>query len=127
MNPTIKRCQAPEERARWGIRGIDAFTAEELAQLQQKVEGWIRQRALHPSRRQRPMLFVGKPTLSSQPGAQRRRASSSSHPGGQQVQRGRSRSHRHRRRVADLGPSGPLAHADRATPWERDASSDVSV
>ena len=44
MNPILKNFWTPEERARQRIRGIDAFTAEELAQLQQKVEGWIRQR-----------------------------------------------------------------------------------
>jgi hypothetical protein len=31
--------------ARWGIRGMNDFTGEELAQLQQKLEGWIRRRA----------------------------------------------------------------------------------
>ena len=39
--------------ARWGMRGIDHFTAEELVQLQQKLDGWIRQRAHNPERPQR--------------------------------------------------------------------------
>jgi hypothetical protein len=31
--------------ARWGIRGMDDFTVEELARLQQKLDGWIGQQA----------------------------------------------------------------------------------
>ena len=38
---------------RWGMRGMDDFTVEELAQLHQKLDGWIRQRAHDPERRQR--------------------------------------------------------------------------
>jgi hypothetical protein len=38
---------------RWGMRGMDAFTGEELARLQQKLDGWIRQRAHDPARPQR--------------------------------------------------------------------------
>ena len=34
---------------RWGIRGMDDFTVEELARLHQKLDGWIRQRAPRPS------------------------------------------------------------------------------
>jgi hypothetical protein len=46
--------------ARWGIRGMDDFTVEELAQLHQKLEGWIHQRAHDPERtRRRP--WVRKP------------------------------------------------------------------
>jgi len=33
MNPIIKHVWTPEELARQGIRGLDALTAEELAQL----------------------------------------------------------------------------------------------
>jgi hypothetical protein len=44
MNPIIKQLWTPEECARYGIRGIDDFTAEELARLQQKVGDWVRQR-----------------------------------------------------------------------------------
>ena len=29
----------------WGMRGMDDCTVEELAQLQQKLDGWIGQRA----------------------------------------------------------------------------------
>ena len=61
MNPIIKQFWTPEELARQGIRSIDAFTTEELAVLQQKVEGWIRQRAPHPGSKRRPMSFVIKP------------------------------------------------------------------
>jgi len=61
MNPIIKEPWTPEDLARWGIRGIDAFTVEELAQLQQKVEGWIRQRIPHPERTQRRPWFAMKP------------------------------------------------------------------
>ena len=47
--------------ARWGIRGMDDFTVEELAQLHQKLEGWIRQRAHDPERtRRRPWVMKPK-------------------------------------------------------------------
>jgi hypothetical protein len=36
MNPSM---------ARWGVRGMDDCTVEELARLQQKLAGWIGQRA----------------------------------------------------------------------------------
>jgi hypothetical protein len=39
--------------ARWGLRGIEHLTAEALARLQQKLDGWIRQRAHDPERPQR--------------------------------------------------------------------------
>jgi hypothetical protein len=61
MNPIMKGFWTPEERARQGIRGIDAFTAEELALLQQKLEGWIRERAPHPGNQRRRTAFVIKP------------------------------------------------------------------
>jgi hypothetical protein len=52
MNPII---------ARWGMRGIDDFTIEELARLHQKLEGWIRQRAHDPERpRRRPWVMKPK-------------------------------------------------------------------
>ena len=60
MNPVIKQLWTPEELARQGIRSIDAFTAEELAELRQKVEGWIGQRAPHVGSKRRPMAFVIK-------------------------------------------------------------------
>lgn len=61
MKPIIKQAWTPEDLARWGVRGIDAFTAEELALLQQKVAGWIRQRAPHPGRNRQQRSFVIKP------------------------------------------------------------------
>jgi hypothetical protein len=61
MNPVIKQFWTPEELARHGIRGIEAFTAEELALLQRKVEEWIRQRAPHFGGKRRPMSFIIKP------------------------------------------------------------------
>jgi hypothetical protein len=42
---------------RWGMRGMEDFTGEELAQLHQKLDGWIRQRAHDPERpRRRPWV-----------------------------------------------------------------------
>jgi hypothetical protein len=49
MNPIIPR---------WGMRGMDDLTVEELAQLQQKLDGWIRQRASQTERtRRRPWVM----------------------------------------------------------------------
>jgi hypothetical protein len=48
MNPIIQHVWTPEERARYGIRGIEDFTAEELALLHEKLAGWLRQRPPHP-------------------------------------------------------------------------------
>jgi hypothetical protein len=63
MNPIIKDFWTREERIRHGIRGMDDFTAEELALLQQKVEGWVRQALPHPggNRRQRPFVMKRRP------------------------------------------------------------------
>jgi hypothetical protein len=44
----------PPSMTRWGMRGMDDFSVEELAQLHQKLDGWIGQRAPqteHPRRR----------------------------------------------------------------------------
>jgi hypothetical protein len=60
MNPIVKQFWTPEELARQGIRVMDAFTLEELALLQQKVEGWVRQRPPH-TRSKRRTSFVIKP------------------------------------------------------------------
>jgi len=50
MNPIVPR---------WGIRGMDEFTVEELARLHQKLVGWIRQRAHDPERpRRRPWVMT---------------------------------------------------------------------
>ena len=38
---------------RWGMRGMEDFTVEELAQLHQKLDGWIGQRAHDPERPRR--------------------------------------------------------------------------
>jgi len=43
MNPIINQHWTPEARARHGIRGIDDFTTDELAALQEKLAGWMRQ------------------------------------------------------------------------------------
>ncbi len=44
---------------RWGMRGMDDLTVEELAQLHQKLDGWIRQRAHDPERpRRRPWVMT---------------------------------------------------------------------
>jgi hypothetical protein len=60
MNPIIHNFWTPEERARYGIRGIEDFTPEELAVLQAKVAGWVRQRAPHPGSTRHRAPFVMK-------------------------------------------------------------------
>jgi hypothetical protein len=46
---------------RWGIRGIDDFSVEELARLHQKLDGWVRQRAPQTERtRRRPWVMKPK-------------------------------------------------------------------
>lgn len=65
MNPILKDFWTSEERARLGIRGIDAFTAEELARLQQKVEEWIRQRAPQGGSSRRRPPFFRKPKVAA--------------------------------------------------------------
>jgi hypothetical protein len=61
MNPIIKQLWTAEERARYGIRGLDDFTAEELARLQEKVEDWVRHRAPQSGGSRRRSSFVLKP------------------------------------------------------------------
>jgi len=51
----------PEDLARWGVRGIDDFSAEELALLQQKLEEWIRQRGPPAGSKRRQYSYVLKP------------------------------------------------------------------
>jgi hypothetical protein len=52
MNPIIPR---------WGRRGMDDFTGEELARLHQKRDGWIRQRTPQTERtRRRPWVMQPK-------------------------------------------------------------------
>jgi hypothetical protein len=60
MNPIIQHFWTPEERARYGIRSMEDFSAEELARLQQKVEGWVHQRVPHPGSNRRRTPFVMK-------------------------------------------------------------------
>ena len=58
MNPIIQQRWTPEERARQGIRRMEDFSAEELALLQEKLAGWIGQRAHAPVRpRRRPWVM----------------------------------------------------------------------
>jgi hypothetical protein len=58
MNPIMKPPGTPEDLPRWGMRGMDDLTAEALAQLQQKLDGCIRQRAHDPERsRRRPWMM----------------------------------------------------------------------
>ena len=46
---------------RWGMRGMSDLTAEELARLQQKLDGWIGQRAHDSERPRRRPWLVRKP------------------------------------------------------------------
>jgi hypothetical protein len=58
MHPSIMQSRTPEGLGRWGIRGIDDFTVEELTQLQQKLARWIGQRAPQTERtRRRPWVM----------------------------------------------------------------------
>jgi hypothetical protein len=61
MHPLIKQTWTPEDLARQGIRGIDDFTAEELALLHQKVKGWVQERAPHSERTRRRPWVMTKP------------------------------------------------------------------
>lgn len=63
MNPIIPHFWTPEERARYGIRGMEDFSAEELAQLQQKLEAWMHQGAPHPrsTRHRAPFVMKRRP------------------------------------------------------------------
>ena len=48
MHPSMRR---------WGMLGMSNLTVEELAQVQQKLDGWIRQWAHNPERpRRRPWV-----------------------------------------------------------------------
>jgi hypothetical protein len=60
MNPIINQHWTPEERARYGIRGIDDFTTEELALLQEKLAGWMRQKGPQPKSTRRRAPFMMK-------------------------------------------------------------------
>ena len=43
----------PPVIGRWGMRGMEDFSVEELARLHQTLDGWMRQRAHDPERRER--------------------------------------------------------------------------
>lgn len=60
MNQPPKQPLTPEDFARWGIRCIDAFTTEELALLQQKLETWTRNRIPPSGRKRREQPFIMK-------------------------------------------------------------------
>jgi hypothetical protein len=61
MHPSITQSRTPAGLGRWGIRGMDDFSVEELAQLHQKLEVWIRQRAPQTERtRRRPWIMQPK-------------------------------------------------------------------
>ena len=60
MNPIIQHIWTPEERARYGIRGMEDFSAEELALLQAKVAGWMRQWDPRPKSPRHRTPFVMK-------------------------------------------------------------------
>jgi hypothetical protein len=63
MNPIMQNFWTPEERARVGIRGMEDFSPEELALLQEKLSGWMRQRAPHAAntRRRTPFVMTRRP------------------------------------------------------------------
>jgi hypothetical protein len=58
MNPIMTQPGTREDLPRWGMRGMEDLTVEALARLQQKRDGWIRQRAYNPGRpRRRPWVM----------------------------------------------------------------------
>jgi hypothetical protein len=61
MHPSITQNRTPEGLGRWGMRGMEDFSVEELAQLQQKLARWIGQRAHDPERTpRRPWVMQPK-------------------------------------------------------------------
>ncbi len=58
MNPIMQHVWTPEARARDGIRGMEDFSAEELARLHAKLAGWLRQRPAPPERPRHRAPFV---------------------------------------------------------------------
>jgi hypothetical protein len=60
MNPIIQHVWTAEERARYGIRGMEDFSTEELALLEAKLAGWIQQRAPRPESIRHRAPFVMK-------------------------------------------------------------------
>jgi hypothetical protein len=58
MHPSITQSRTPEGLGRWGMRGMNDFSVEELAQLQQKRARWVGQRAPQTERtRRRPWVM----------------------------------------------------------------------
>jgi hypothetical protein len=58
MNPLIRQPGTREDLPRGGIRGMEDFSVEALAQLHQKLARWIGQRALQTERpRRRPWVM----------------------------------------------------------------------
>jgi hypothetical protein len=61
MNPIIQQSGTREDLPRWGMRRMEDFSVEELAQLHQKLARWIGQRAHDPERpRRRPWVMQPK-------------------------------------------------------------------
>jgi hypothetical protein len=60
MNPIIQHVWTSEERALYGIRVMEDFSAEELALLEAKLAGWLRQRAPRPERPRHRAPFIMK-------------------------------------------------------------------
>jgi hypothetical protein len=60
MNPIIQHIWTPEERARYGIRGMEDFSPEELTVLQAKLAGWMGQRPPRPVSTRHRAPFVMK-------------------------------------------------------------------
>jgi hypothetical protein len=61
LHPSLTQNRTPEGLGRWGMRGMEDFSVEELVRLQQKLDGWIRQRAHDPERpRRRPWVMTPK-------------------------------------------------------------------
>jgi hypothetical protein len=58
MNPLIQQPGTREDLPRWGMRGMEDFSVEELARLHQKLARWIGQRAPQTERpRRRPRVM----------------------------------------------------------------------
>jgi hypothetical protein len=64
MTHPAKSPTTPEEYARWGVRRIEGFSVEELALLQQKLEGWTRTKRPSAESKQRRRPFVMRPKTS---------------------------------------------------------------
>lgn len=47
--------------SRWQVRGKEEFTADELARLQEKLEGWLQQTMLEMASKRPRQHFIMKP------------------------------------------------------------------